>query len=928
MNERFVIIDIETTGHSVEQGDRIIQIGAVIINGGEIVEKLSTYINPEIPIPAFIENLTGITDEMVKDEPTFSEIIPHLMTTLENSYFVAHNVQFDFSFLQNQLQQLGYEGLHLPKIDTVELSRMLLPHLESYKLTQLAEHLQLSHDRPHQADSDALVTAELFLYLMNKLKTLPLHTLKQLFQLSKYLQSDLERLLTPLIEEKEKDVNSRNFRYIQLYRDLAVKRVEEDFSIDDYEQIDLSFDDCLSLLTKQINSDEYEVREGQIEMIEHIYTSFRNRNHLLIEAGTGTGKSLAYLLPAVLHAKEHGKTVVVSTHTIVLQQQLLEKTIPLLQSILPISFSVAVLKGRNHYLCLRKFENRMQNHDGDHYDTILAKGQILVWLTETESGDVEELNLPAQKNGFWYEVQSDSDTCLNHRCPWFSYCFYHRARNDARNAHIVITNHALLFTDHFEEQSIIPSYSHVIIDEAHHLEEVASAHLGTELEYKRLSTLINRVSPKIVENIMKNSSHHSIDEDMNVLKETIDELFSMLRTYVLSKNGNKTTEIGRFSYKYESHLEDGIWNDILESCLKATSLISLIRNQLGETIAELDYVNEANAYMETNDLLNLKSYLKLLQQLQLDLEKLLLQYDPSYVYWIEVEEKGAKNATFLYNRPIEVSEQFANEYFMKKDSVVLTSATLSIKNNFSYMIERLGLEDFGPKTVIIPSPFHYEKQAKLIVPTDVANIKDGEATYIKDISHKITKIARVTNGRMLVLFTSFDMLKKTYELVKEQLHEEHFTFIAQGIYSTSRNKLIKSFKMSDKAILFGTSTFWEGVDIPGEDLSCLVIARLPFAPPNDPVLFARSEKLKAEGKNPFMELALPQAILRFKQGFGRLIRTKKDLGVAIILDNRIIRTRYGAAFIQALPKVPLYTGTTDEMIAELEATFLQHFEDK
>lgn len=913
MKERFVVIDLETTGHSPENGDKIIQIGAVVISDGEIAETMSTLVNPNVPIPPFIQKLTHISNEMVKDAPEFREVVPELLKLLENSCFVAHNVSFDFSFLQHELQQLGYKKLTMPKIDTVELARIMLPTLESYKLTQMADYLEISHDRPHQADSDAYVTAELFLHLIEKLKKLPSHTLNQLLTLSKHLKSDLEYVLKPLLEKK----NNHRSRSFLLYNELAMKK-DEKVLLHKEENEPPSFAEFFPQLALKTDAfRRYEAREGQLQMMEEVYASFRDNYHLLIEAGTGTGKSLAYMLPAIFYAKEMGETVVVSTNTIVLQQQLKEETIPLIEEIVPFSFKVSLLKGRNHYLCLRKFNERMQTYAGDDYSTILTKAQILVWLTETTVGDVEQLNLPANKNVFWYDVRSDSETCLNHRCPWFSYCFYHKAKNEAKNSDVVITNHALLFTDELEDQQVIPSHAKVVIDEAHHLEDVASQFLGTELDYKSLTLLLNRFLHYNVSLIAKWNDDDKMAAEIEILKQNIDELFSLLHSYVLNKNGSNQSEVGRCTYTYVSPKEGGEWEKILRCCDETVIALETWIKKLQATVVQMEQVKDSRP----SELNELKSFLKWLLQLKTDLETLLLEYDPRYVYWIEIEEKGAKNATYIYRRPIEIKDTLARQFFKKKESVVLTSATLAVKNDFQYMEERLGLIDMPVKAMSIPSPFEYEKQAKLYVPIDIANIKDGEEHFIADISEKIVEIARITDGRMLVLFTSFDMLKKTYERMKLLLEDDYFHLFAQGIYSSSRSKLIKSFKMNEKAILLGTSTFWEGVDIPGEQLSCLVIVRLPFTPPNDPVLLARSRQLKEAGKNPFMELALPQAVLRFKQGFGRLIRSPDDVGVAIVLDNRIITARYGSFFLQALPDVPLIANTTEGILAELSQFF-------
>jgi ATP-dependent DNA helicase DinG len=285
------------------------------------------------------------------------------------------------------------------------------------------------------------------------------------------------------------------------------------------------------------------------------------------------------------------------------------------------------------------------------------------------------------------------------------------------------------------------------------------------------------------------------------------------------------------------------------------------------------------------------------------------------VTWIEVEEKGAMNSTFLYEQPLKVNDTLADLLFAKKNSVVLTSATLTVRNSFHYMIERLGLTDFQPLCEILSSPFNYAKQAQVLIPTDLPNIKDVPADeYIQAIAAHIAAIATVTEGRMLVLFTSYDMLKKTYNIVKDRFDLNGFNLIGQGIQSGSRSKITKNFMQFEKSILFGTSSYWEGVDFPGETLTCLIIVRLPFSPPNSPVFESRAIQLEKEGQNPFTELSLPQAILRFKQGFGRLIRSNMDKGVVFVFDKRIVTTWYGKQFLQSLPNVTIEKGNLPKLL--------------
>lgn len=933
MKAKFVVVDVETTGNNPKKGDRIIQIGAVVIEQGMIIEKFSSFINPEMEIPAFIQQFTGINDDMVADAPSFSSIAPTLMNYLNDSYFVAHNVPFDLSFLQNELELAGYNSFLGPTIDTVELARLLLPSEESFKLNHLAEKLDIKHDRPHQADSDALVTAEVLEILLKKLQALPLLTLQQLKPIVEKLDSSLTEIIQTIVADKltsviVNDNGLDEYRQLVLKKPLAFVTAEVPF-------YRLNFQEELEKLQKNLaqTMESFETRQGQKEMMVLVDKALTNNQHLLVEAGTGTGKSLAYLYPAVFFAKNTESSVIISTYTVQLQQQLLERDMMILKETVPFSFSWAPLKGRTHYLCLRKFEQKLDDQLEENYDTLLSKGQILIWLTETDDGDVEQLNLPSGGKAFWREVQSEAATCLGKDCPWFSRCFYFRARNKAFRADIIITNHALLLTDMTQDHQLLPSYKHVVVDEAHHLEEVASDHFGVSSDYFSFSHLFSRLGTletndllhqvyKIQEELAVNlnDSFINLDQLIGETKYELDGCFRQIHAFVLSQVSFSKNEVGRRSLRYFPHqMKDGRWETIQEAILRVQMLLKDALKIIKRITDKLSLEEEILQFQQSGILKAWKGFYATLSEKKADLEELFLQFDPNYVYWIEVDSRGAKNATYIFNKPIEVAEILADNFFSKKASVVMTSATLTVKNSFNYLIKRLGLEDFGPVSKIIDSPFLYEKQVQLMIPTTLPNIKQvDESEYIYEVVTAILDIAKITKGRMLVLFTSYDMLRKAYYQLKDFISNEEFILIGQGISSGSRAKLTKNFKQFDQAILFGTSSFWEGVDIPGEDLSCLIIVRLPFSPPGNPMFEARSEKLKELGKSPFMELSLPQAIIRFKQGFGRLIRSSNDRGVVFVFDRRITETRYGKFFIDSLPKVPLNENSLEDLLYDLE----------
>lgn len=933
MGNRFVVVDVETTGNAAKDGkDKITQIAAVVIEDGEIHEIFTSFVNPEKPIPPFITELTGIDDEMVKHAPLFKDIAPMLLEVFEDAYFVAHNVHFDLNFLQEELKAAGFPPLSCPTLDTVELARILLPALDSYKLGYLANHFQFTHENPHRADSDALVTAELLLTLLHKLEQLPLVTMQKLYELSFSFKSELHEILSGLILEKMKQGSDDETRF-DIYRNIALRKRSYAVQLEEQSISDFShFKNTLSdVMQKQM--DGFEEREGQLAMMEEVYQSFTHNRFSLVEAGTGTGKTLAYLLPSIFFAKQEEKQVVISTQTVQLQQQIMEKEIPLLKKILPFSFDAVLIKGRKHYICLQKFEHALEEEDTN-YDSILTKAKLLVWLLETETGDVDELNLPTGGKLLWERICSDRSSTIGKGSPWYSRCFYQRAKHRAFFADLIITNHSLLLQDVGKEDHLLSSADYIVLDEAHHIEEVASSILGEHFYCMNFQILLSRLGTLDTEDLLyklyewekeeRGSSaaftamHHLLKD----LKFESDELFRMLRSFIFEKNKTKNMETAnKLTYRFDAAKERGkLWKALTEATDRLCHLITKLLHLFEEQKAKMDDIFAA----DTREQLLMDEFHSVIDSLAKEkatLEHLLLHEQTDAVTWMELDVKGTIHSTVIYSQPIDISAKLADDFFSKKKSVVLTSATLTVNDSFQYIESILGLTDMQPSTLSVSSPFEYEKQVQMMVPTDVPNIKDvSQEEYVTAIAGCIADIAKVTHGRMLVLFTSYDMLKQTYTLIKDDAALEEFAILAQGVNGGSRARLTKNFQQFDKAILFGTNSFWEGVDIPGQDLTCLVMVRLPFSPPDQPILAAKTEKIKQSGGNPFKELSLPQAIIRFKQGFGRLIRTNQDKGTFFVLDRRITTTFYGKSFLRSIPSVPVYEQPLEDLLEFMQTS--------
>lgn len=931
MVNKFVVIDLETTGNIPKKGDKIIQFAAVVIENGIITDKFSSLINPKKSIPIFIEELTGLTDDMVKEAPEFPEIAEKVVELLDGAYFVAHNVLFDLSFLQEELIQSGFDGFFGPVLDTVEMARILYPTADGYKLSDLAEKEKLHHDRPHQADSDAQVTAELFLILLERLSSLPLLTLRKLSQLSGGLKSDLEQLLDEILVTKKGTVEKLP-ETIEIFNNLALRKLpvesEAEEGNKEYE-FPASEEEKIKWVKQAFES--YEKRLGQFTMMDTVYQSFQDEKHTLIEAGTGVGKSLGYLLPIACFSKQKRVPIVVSTHTIQLQEQILNKEIPRLTNIVPFKISAVLLKGRNHYISLEKFTLTLAD-DNDNYDTGLTKMQILVWLTETETGDRDELNLSSGGQIFWNKIKNEPAIFLRTQ-EWQERDFYLKAIREAHAADIIITNHSLLLSDIKGEGTTLPEFSFAIIDEGHHFEKVASQFFGYTVDYLSTRLLLGQFGlydqrqlfyevERLIASVPRPNemllSAAEVNQLMVDLTFETDEFFRLIALFAKTKLSNKK---GFNRAKVRFLPQDGGKENkaLFHSAERVAFLLKDLQLVVMERLEWVKKEKETLTVSQENKIEEIQSFLYELEELRNTIIHTFIK-KTNDVKWIEIDIRSPQNVTTFLAQPAFVSDQLKEHFFQKKKAVVLTSATMTVNKSFDYMMKEIGLDSASTNQLTIPSPFQYKDQVQLLIPEDLPEVNTVSLDeYVISITEHIITIAEATKGRMLILFTAYDMLKKTYDLIKESGFLHDYAMIAQGITSGSRTRLTRNFQRYEKAILLGTSSFWEGVDIPGEDLSCLVIVRLPFSPPDEPLTEAKCQLIEKHGGNAFSEYSLPEAILRFKQGFGRLIRTEKDRGIIVVFDKRIVTTKYGKAFLKSIPAVPVKKGRMDELVEIINA---------
>ncbi|MDX6498454.1 MAG: ATP-dependent helicase DinG [Blastocatellia bacterium] len=636
---------------------------------------------------------------------------------------------------------------------------------------------------------------------------------------------------------------------------------------------------------------EYEHRPGQIQMAEAVVRAFEQRRHLIVEAGTGTGKTLAYLVPAIAAACGSGARVVISTGTKNLQEQLMEKDIPFLQDVLPAKFRAAVMKGRNNYACLHRIKraDNMPVLEGldevDHFD------EVFRWVTQTNTGDRAELYSLPENLPFWRHIDARSDTCLGQQCPDFEPCFITRMRQRAIDADIIVVNHHLFFADlalrNGAYGSVLPDYAAVILDEAHQIEDVASEYFGAQVSTYQLDDLLRDVGALKLED-------RETERELARISARIQRFAD---AFWISFREGRGLE-GRFALAPQARGS----SPTLRDGAAADETSALPANELTDSYHALD--NALNRLDTTLAAMpepppDADSIVRRTRQLRFDLNFITKGEDKKFVYWIERRGRGV----FLRASPIDVSGLLQDKLFERVPTVVLTSATLSSAGNFNFIRERLGLDQ--AEEMIAESIFDFEHQAVLYLPAQMPDPRSPQ--WASAAAAEVIKIVNATEGRAFVLSTSLSGMNDLFERVAPEIDYPCFV---QG--SASKGALLSKFRNTPNAILFATSSFWQGVDVRGDQLSCVIIDKLPFAVPSDPIVAARQRYIEEQGGSSFYEYSVPQAIISLKQGLGRLIRSTTDRGVLAVLDPRLRTKMYGQTFLQSLPPCRV-TSNVDEL---------------
>ncbi len=913
MQGDLIAFDLETTGLN-PSSDEIIEVGLARFRDGQVVESYQSLVKPSQPIPEDITHLTHIHQEDVEDAPGIEVILADLREFFADTPVIAHNVGFDRAFLRK------YDLLERnDAIDTFELASIVMPSAPRYSLGNLAAQIGVKLERAHRALDDAVATGQLYWHLWRRLCGMPSALLAEIIRagdeldwgLRAVFQSALDQSLREFIPprpalpfRKERldtpPLDSDKARYDPL-EPAAIRAV---FGVDG--KLAAGFGD-------------YEVRDEQLRMAQEVTAALNQGEHLLIEAGTGTGKSLAYLVPAAMWATKNDQRVTVSTNTINLQEQLLCKDIPQVRAIVGAPLRAALMKGRGNYLCPRRLQT-LRRRKPANLDELRTLAKILVWLQESDSGDRGEITLRAGEWAVWSRLSAQDEGCSSTRCisEMDGVCPYYRARQRAERAHIVITNHALLIADARIENRALPDYNNLIVDEAHHLEDAITDGLTRHIDqgqiFTRLRDLGNGRGGILGELLGYGRDYFPAEETrrLSAFINTIDDTVELMRRFIrqyfraLHKFASGQRADNRYARRLlESHRDAGdfaavlaAWKHLGAYLLALSDAVERLCSALPR-YAEYDMPDFGDISSEIN------GHKRYLADLHEQLEGFTQAPDAGLVYSITAGDKVERLE--LQIAPLHVGPMMEEYLNQRMESIILTSATLQTQDNFDHIKERLYTDSY--KAVAVGSPFDYKRSTLVYIPQDIPEPKQ-HFDYQRMVGRGVVELAAALDGRTLVLFTSYAQLREVSKAITPLLTLGDISVYDQS-FGGSREALLSSFLKAEKAVLMGTRSFWEGIDIPGDDLSAVVIAKLPFAVPSDPVFAARSETYARS----FQQYAVPDAILRFRQGFGRLIRRRRDRGVVAIFDSRIVRKSYGASFLESLPDCTVEYGSLDKLPA-------------
>lgn len=905
----YAVVDLETTGTN-PKNDRIIQFGCVFVKDNQIIKRYAVDINPGKAVPRQIEMLTGIQSEQLKNAPYFEEVAEDISNMLQNCVFVAHNIYFDYQFLSAELVRCGQPGLNNKGIDTVELAQIFLPTSPSFRLSDLAEEYQMTHVRPHQADSDAEVTANLLMLIEKKIQSLPMATMDSIVKLASPCGMEtaeyLEMLTTDLIRRGPKLAEN-----IIIVDGLAICKKKKP-NLNWYQSKNDHFPKN-KVEKKKIYRDILDYRPAQSKMMNlanRFFTSeinaetelsdrFAGKN-LAIESSTGSGKTLGYLFPLSYIATPE-KPVVISTVSVFLEGQILEKDVPKINQLRPGSFQATLLKSHQHYIDLNRFAYTLKKQTVQK-QYALYQMKILVWLTETTTGDLSELQLTNMNHPFFFEIRHRGLGYLSKQSIFYAFDFWRYVQAKVANSNVIIVNHSFLCQENNREESLLPQTKILVIDEAHHLPETAQQAASDQVNSYEITKLLNQVN----NDLELNDDLYNLAEVGGWLKEY--QLMLMLFQEIIelvSEYKEDLLENLQIDHGYQFGSDFMITNEVL---LQVPLYTQRHSQRLVQLFEELDTLKEVMKLSYTaqidrwhaKDNEVVESYFEVLDQIihwGRILGKLTNPLAKDCVRWLHVNEHNQQLTA--YYSDFNGATIVGSKWYQKFDKILYTGGTIRVGKDTQFLARELGMDYLPFKSV--PSSYDYSQQARLYVPTETYEFQElSSQAYSHFVSETIKELVQTNQRSILVLFTSHRMLQDVYHDIHNDLLNEGIEVLGQGI-SGSREKIVKRFEHNENSILLGTDSFWEGLDLPGNALEILIVTRLPFDSPERPFIKEKYQYLQSKGIDSFYKYALPKAALRLRQGIGRLIRSEKDKGAMIVLDRRLTQANYGSLLKKSLP---------------------------